>query len=110
MSGVSLFLQLGGENGLARLIDRLYERILADEYLGEYFMGVDIARLKSAQLGFLRNTFGDTDAVYTGAHPRAAHAGQLVTEHAFDMFVDLFIEAAAEMGAEPATPQEGRLA
>jgi hemoglobin len=92
----NLFIRLGGEAGLARLIDLHFERVLADDYLGEYFMGVDIDRLKQAQSGFLRRTFGDTDVTYRGASLRDAHRGQLVTELAFDQFVDMFVAAAKE--------------
>jgi hemoglobin len=102
MDEPSLFIRLGGEAGLARLIDRQYEQLLADDYLGEYFMGVDIDHLKTAQLGFLRKTFGDTNASYHGAPLRQAHHDQLVTEHAFDQFVETFVAAAREAGADDA--------
>jgi hemoglobin len=98
----SLFERLGGEAGLIRLIDALYERILADEYLGEYFMGVTIERLKAAQLGFLRQAFGD-GTPYRGVPLREAHKDQLVTEHAFDQFIDLFVALAAEAGVDDTT-------
>jgi truncated hemoglobin YjbI len=106
----SLFSRLGGAAGLARLIDRQYEQLLADDYLGEYFMGADIDRLKTAQLGFLRTTFGDTDASYRGAQLRQAHSDQLVTEHAFDQFVDMFVTAAREAGVVDADQKEIRAA
>lgn len=104
----TLFARLGGEAGLTRIIDLLYERILADEYLGEYFMDVDIDRLKAGQLGFLRGLFGDSGGVYRGPPLQGAHEGQLVTEQAFDMFVDLFVVAAAECGADSASQEAAR--
>lgn len=106
----SLFSRLGGEAGLTRLIDRQYEQLLADDYLGEYFMGVDIDRVKAAQLGFLRKLFGDTEAVHRGASLQQAHHGQLVTELAFDQFVEMFVAAAREMGANDADQAEIRTA
>ena len=81
------------------MVDLQLERLIADEYLGEYFMGVDIDRLKSGLLAFLRKTFGDTEVVYRGPSLLDAHRGQLVTEHAFDLFVDMFVETARETGA-----------
>lgn len=104
----TLFARLGGEAGLKRIIDLLYERILADDYLGEYFMDVDIDRLKTSQLGFLRKLFGDSEGVYNGAPLQAAHKGQLVTEQAFDMFIDLFVGAAAEIGVDSASQDDAR--
>jgi hemoglobin len=104
----TLFVRLGGEAGLTRIVDLLYERLLADDYLGEYFMDVDIEQLKASQLGFLRRLFGDRDSVYAGAPMRDAHKGQLVTEQAFDMFIDLFVAAAAETGADSTAQNEAR--
>lgn len=106
----TLFRRLGGEAGIARLIDRQYEQILADDYLGEYFMGVDIDRLKAAQLAFLRRTFGDPDAASHGANLQQAHHGQLVTELAFDQFVDMFVAAAQETGVAEADQADIRTA
>jgi hemoglobin len=106
----NLFTRLGGEAGLTRLIDLQYERLLADDYLGEYFMGVEIDRLKQAQSGFLRQTFGDTDAAWRGASLRDAHRGQLVTELAFDQYVDMFIAAARDIGVAEADQVEIRAA
>jgi hemoglobin len=106
----NLFTRLGGEAGLTRLIDLQYERLLADDYLGEYFMGVDIARLKQAQGGFLRRAFGDTGAAYRGASLRDAHRGQLVTELAFDQFVDMFVAAAREASVAETDQAEIRAA
>jgi hemoglobin len=102
----SLFDRLGGEAGLARMIDLLYERLLADDLLGEYFMGVDIDRLKALQLTFLRKAFGDDTAVYSGRPLHAAHQGQMVTEQAFDQFIDMFAEAAGELGVDAAACDE----
>jgi len=90
----SLLMRLGGEAGHpARLINLQYEQILADDYLGEYFMGVDIDRLKTAQLAFCARR-SVTPRQHIAAFPlQQAHNGQLVTELAFDQFVDLFIAA-----------------
>jgi hemoglobin len=106
----NLFTRLGGEAALTRLIDLQYERLLADDYLGEYFMGVDIDRLKQAQSGFLREAFGDIGAPYRGASLRDAHRGQLVTELAFDQFVDMFVAAAREIGVAETDQAEIRTA
>jgi truncated hemoglobin YjbI len=95
----NLFTRLGGETGLARIIDLQLARLTADEYLGEYFMGVDIDHLKSGLLAFSRKAFGDPGAVYRGPSLLEAHRGQLVTELAFDQFIDIFVDAARETGA-----------
>ena len=106
----NLFTRLGGEDGQKRLLDLQYERLLADEYLGEYFMGVDVEHLKTMQLAFLRKAFGDTESIYTGASMQAAHKDQLVTEHAFDSFIDMFVEIAGELGVAATDQQDIRAA
>ena len=106
----SLFVRLGGLEGLTRIVEGHYDRVLADDHLGEYFMGVDMDRLKAAQLAFLRRTLGDPEAVYTGASMQAAHKGQLVSELAFDAFIDSFAEVAADQGADDETQAEARAA
>jgi truncated hemoglobin YjbI len=107
---MTLFLRLGGEAGLTRLIDMQFTRVLADDYLGEYFMGVDVDRLKAGLLAFLRKAFGDTEAAYRGRPLQDAHRGQLVTEQAFDQFVDLFVSTARDLDANDETQSEIRAA
>jgi hemoglobin len=107
---MSLFARLGGDAGLMRILDLHYERLLADEYLGEYFMDVDMDRLRAGMLAWLRKAFGEPGAAYQGPSLQTAHKGQLVTEHAFETFIDTFIAAAAEAGADPASQAEARTA
>jgi truncated hemoglobin YjbI len=104
----SLFLRFGAETGLSRILDLQFERLLADDYLSEYFMDGDIPRLKTTLLAFLRRAFGDMDAVYSGPSLQVAHKGQLVTEHAFEAFIDIFIAAAKELGIDPASQTAAR--
>jgi hemoglobin len=107
---MTLFARLGGTEGLTKIVDVHFDRVLADDHLGEYFMGVDMDRLKATMVAFLRKTFGDADAVYAGAPVQAAHKGQLVSELAFDAFIDGFIEVAAEQGADADTQADARAA
>src|SRR5690242_330744 len=84
MAEESLFVRLGGEAGVARVLDRHYERVMEDDHLREYFLDVDIGRLKTAQLAFLGAVFGEPGASYDGATLRVAPRDQLVSELAFD--------------------------
>jgi hemoglobin len=99
MAEASLFARLGGETGVAGILDGHYDRVMEDGHLREYFLDVDIERLKAAQLAFLRAAFGEPDAYYEGAALRAAHRDQLVSELAFDSFIETLIASAAELGA-----------
>ena len=98
----SLFERLGGEDGVRRLLELHYDRVLADDHLREYFLDVDLDRLKAGQLVFLRALFGDAGAQRDLAVLRTAHHGQLVSELAFDGFIDTLIGCAAELGISAA--------
>jgi len=106
----SLFDRLGGEAGLVHLLDLFYQRLLNDDYLGEYFQGVSIERLKAGQTTFLRMAFGDPGVEYAGPKLHIAHRDQMVTELAFDQFIDMFVETAGELGADAASQEEVRAA
>ncbi len=103
-----VFARLGQETGVARILDLAYAQAMEDDLLREYFLDVDLVRLKAMQLAFLRVAFGDPEATYNGPSLHAAHKGQLVTEQAFDIFVDLFAAAAAARGADAATQSAAR--
>lgn len=100
-NGDTLFRRLGGEAGMARILELLYERVLEDELLREYFVDSDLASLKSRQSEFLRRRLGDAGAQPDGAALRAAHRDQLVSELAFDRFIDMLVACAADAGAAP---------
>lgn len=100
MAAESLFARLGGEAGVARILGRHYDRVMEDDHLREYFLDVDIERLKAAQLAFLRAAFGEPGASYDGAALRAAHRDQLVSELAFDSFIDTLVSTAGELGTD----------
>ncbi|HTW72838.1 MAG TPA: group 1 truncated hemoglobin [Acetobacteraceae bacterium] len=95
-----LFVRLSGEAGIGQILDVQFEHIMADDHLREYFLDVDLPHLKASLSIFLRVAFGDTRAAYAGPTLHAAHKGQLVTELAFDTFVDSFVAAAAETGVD----------
>jgi hemoglobin len=102
MTEPTLFQRLGGEAGISRILDRHYDRVMADDHLREYFADVEIERLKAVQLAFLRAAFGEPGAAYDAAALRAAHRDQLISELAFDGFIDILVATAAELGADGA--------
>ncbi|MGM0590057.1 MAG: group I truncated hemoglobin [Halobacteriota archaeon] len=79
----TLYEQLGGRASIAAVVDRFYERVLADESLEEFFDGVDTQRLRAHQTSFLcAATGGPTE--YTGESVREAHAHLDLTEAHFE--------------------------
>jgi hemoglobin len=54
----ALFDRIGGWIGIVRIVDGLYERILADPQLEPFFRRADLASLKRSQTTFLARAFG----------------------------------------------------
>lgn len=79
----SLLERLGGRPALEAVIDELYERILADAEVADFFGGTDMARLKRQQADFLGQAFGGP-ATYRGPSMQQAHARMGVREGHFD--------------------------
>lgn len=79
----SLLERLGGRPALEAAIDAMYERVLADAELADFFGGADMERLKRQQADFLAQAFGGP-AVYRGPSMQQAHAGMDVRGHHFD--------------------------
>ena len=64
--------RLGGEVGLAALIDVFIDRVACDVMIGYLFGGVDLKRLKRREVAFAAHHLGGTP--YAGQSMRAAHA------------------------------------
>lgn len=77
--------QLGGPEGLHRVVDEMYVRVLADEELSGFFTGVTIDKLVRMQTEFIASvTSGDIR--YTGADLTKVHAGRGITRAHFSKF------------------------
>lgn len=69
-----LFGQLGGEEGIARIVDAFYARVVTDDLLAPWFDSIDMVSLKAHQRAFLTVALGGPEA-YDGRSMRNAHAG-----------------------------------
>ncbi|MFK8003387.1 MAG: group 1 truncated hemoglobin [Polyangiales bacterium] len=79
MDEASLYVRLGGEAAVMAACSTFYERLVADELLARFFVGLDIDVLTAKQVGFLSRSFGGPKA-YQGRPLRQSHA-RLVKEH-----------------------------
>lgn len=79
----SLYERLGGREAIDAVVNRFYERVLADESLEHYFTGTDMQRLRTHQARFLVAAFGGPDE-YAGANVRDAHEHLDVRPEHFD--------------------------
>lgn len=87
---MAIYDDIGGRDAVAAAVDIFYEKVLADDLLGPYFTGRDMARQKTHMRAFLAVALGGPD-VYAGRDMRAAHAGLQITDAAFDRVVDLLV-------------------
>ncbi|SMP40742.1 hemoglobin [Neorhodopirellula lusitana] len=84
--------QLGGPDGLRRVIDEMYVRVLSDPELSHFFAGVEMDKLVRMQTEFFASiTSGDIQ--YTGADLTRVHAGRGITRQHFTQFVSHLSEA-----------------
>jgi len=70
----TLYERLGGENAITATVGMFYERIMADEGLAPYFVGLDMDKQVTKQIAFMTMAFGGPHD-YTGKDLRKAHAG-----------------------------------
>ncbi|MFB6130983.1 MAG: group 1 truncated hemoglobin [Salinigranum sp.] len=80
---VTLYERLGGREAIAAVVDRFYERVLADDDLAGFFAGVEMRRVRAHQTLFLVAATGGP-MEYTGASVREAHVDLDLTEEHFD--------------------------
>jgi hemoglobin len=97
---MALYDDIGGAPAVRAALNAFYPRVLADETLGPFFLGVDIERLKKIQEGFFAMALGGPNT-YTGrrlhdAHARARQRG--VDGEAFDHFLRVFNGVLVDLG------------
>lgn len=97
---MSLYAQLGGDAGLAMVVDDFYSRIVADDFLGAWFVAVDHDRLRSNLLAYLAVALGGPEG-YTGRSMRRVHGGLRITHEAFDAVLRKLAEALSAAKTEP---------
>jgi hemoglobin len=69
----ALFQRIGGEAGLAAILQDFYRRMSTDILIGYFFDGKDVAAIAEMQKRFLMRGWGAAPS-YTGKPPAQAHA------------------------------------
>lgn len=95
----SLYERIGSRQGLHRLIDLFYYKILLDPMLKKKFDGTDMMSLKEHQLEFMTCIFGGPSA-YPKDKLYEAHEGLHITEEQFHATCLHLREAMEEMQLE----------
>ena len=88
----SLYLQIGGHEAIAAVVDVFYHSVLADTELASFFAHSDLERLRRHQAAFLGVVIGGPNG-YRGQPLRRAHAGMGITAHHFELIVGHLVAA-----------------
>lgn len=101
-----LYEQLGGEPGLAALVDQFLRELARDPDAVPHFRGADIGRFREQLTLHLCQTF-DGPCRYDGAPLAEVHRGMRIEERAFNAVVEDLIDAMEARGI--ATPVQNRV-
>lgn len=83
MAGQTLFEKYGGFSSVSRIVLAFYDALLDNDDLGDFFDGVDIARLVDHQTKFVASLMGGP-ASYTDKQIRQLHAHLDINDAHFD--------------------------
>jgi len=99
---VTIFEELGAENGIRAAVDDFYDRVTGDPELAPYFAEVDMVRLRRHQVAMLSAATGGPNT-YEGRGMGPAHAGLGITGEHFDKVVGHLVATLQDRGVEDAT-------
>jgi hemoglobin len=90
--GSSLYERVGGADGVTRIVDELYRRVLADPELSPFFARTPPERLKEMQRQFIAVALGGP-FTYGGRPLAEAHRGRGITRHHLHRFTAHLVAA-----------------
>jgi hemoglobin len=93
----TLFERIGGEAGVAALVQAFYERVLADPELRPFFADTPMERLRTMQRAFFSAAL-DGPVVYDGRALAAAHHGRGIRPPHLRRFVDHLLATLRSQG------------
>lgn len=102
----SLYQQLGGPAGVARLVDAIIIEVKADERIGELFAETETEYFRERLIEQICMV-ADGPCEYTGLPMADAHSGMDISEREFNWFVEGVERAMSEAGL--ALPVQNRL-
>lgn len=93
----SLYQQIGGADGIARLVDVFYARVLADPELKRFFAGVEMAKLRRMQVELFSAALGGPQR-YSGRSMVQAHRHLKIGLHDYQRFIRHLFDTLDEAG------------
>ncbi len=94
MQEKSLYERLGGYNALAAVTDDFAGRLIKDEKLGKYFVGLSedsVKKLRQHVVDFLCQATGGP-CIYTGRDMKTSHKGLKISEEEWNISVKLLTQ------------------
>ena len=90
---VTLYKRIGGRPGIVILVDSFYQKVLEDDSLRDFFIGVPMDHLKKMQEEFFSIALGGPSE-YSDIKLAHAHQGMDIATRHFDRFVSFFFRYA----------------
>ncbi|SAK52802.1 Group 1 truncated hemoglobin GlbN [Caballeronia temeraria] len=104
----ALYKQFGEKEGLTKIVDDMYDNVLADPRTAPYFDNAPVKRIKQKLVEQICVLL-DGPCVYTGRPMRRAHEGQNIDRAAFNALVE-DLQAAMDKNGVPFHAQNKLLA
>ena len=93
----SLYQQIGGADGIGRLVDVFYVRVLADPELKPFFEGVQMAKLRRMQVELFSGALGGP-LKYSGRPMAQAHRHLKIGLREYQRFIRHLFDTLDEAG------------
>lgn len=94
----NLYEKFGGKQGIGTVVDRFYEKVLADPSINHFFTKTDMEAQRRHQTAFLSFALGGPG--YSGRSMEEAHRGMNLQPEHFDAVARHLVESLRESGVE----------
>ncbi|WP_276356359.1 group I truncated hemoglobin [Cohnella caldifontis] len=96
----NLFEKLGGEEAIAKVVDKFYDKVMADGTVNGFFARTDMEKQRRHQADFIGYALG-SGKKYTGQSMSKVHAGMNLQPKHYDAIVNHLSSTLREFGTSP---------
>ena len=101
----TLFERIGGDQAIAELIHKFYDRVVADPELKPFFKNASMEKIRRMQREFFSAAL-DGSITYTGKPLGYVHHGRGITKHHFALYVGHLIHTLEKLEIDDQDVQE----
>ena len=102
----SLFIRLGGREILDKVHKIFYDKVFADAWMKQFFVGVDQQYIEKQQSDFMMGIMGGDRNAFNGRTPRFAHEHIYITSELYDYRHQMLADSLKEAGVKSELAQE----